>query len=45
MARDLIDALLKKNPRERIKLQSIMDHPFVKRSHVQDLLKQVNMYH
>jgi len=30
MARDLIDALLKKNPKERIQLQNVMDHPFMK---------------
>ncbi|KAJ4437378.1 hypothetical protein ANN_17521 [Periplaneta americana] len=36
-ARDLIDLLLKKNPRERIKLQNILDHPFMKRSHTEFL--------
>lgn len=39
-ARDLIDALLKKNPKERIQLQNILDHPFMKRSCVQDVLQQ-----
>lgn len=29
-AKDLIDALLKKNPKERIKLDQILDHPFLK---------------
>ncbi|THK33125.1 serine/threonine-protein kinase PLK4 isoform X1 [Diachasma alloeum] len=31
MARDLIERLLKKNPRERIKLKDISKHPFVAR--------------
>lgn len=29
-AKDLIDSLLKKNPKERIKLDQILDHPFLK---------------
>lgn len=44
MARDLIDALLKKNPRERIRLRNIMDHPFMKRGRLQDLLQQVLVF-
>lgn len=29
-AKDLIDSLLKKNPKERIRLEQILDHPFLK---------------
>ena len=29
-AKDLIDRLLKKNPQERIRLQDILKHPFLK---------------
>lgn len=29
-AKDLIDSLLKKNPKDRIKLDQILDHPFLK---------------
>jgi hypothetical protein len=43
MATDLIDALLKKNPKERIRLQNILDHPFMKRSCLQDGLQQVEI--
>lgn len=32
-AKDLIDSLLKKNPKERIRLCNILDHPFMKHSH------------
>ncbi|XP_046395457.1 serine/threonine-protein kinase PLK4 [Ischnura elegans] len=31
-ARDLIDLLLKKNPKERIKLREILEHPFMKKN-------------
>ncbi|KAG8234949.1 hypothetical protein J437_LFUL015517 [Ladona fulva] len=34
-ARDLIDLLLKKNPKERIKLRAILDHPFMKKNQKQ----------
>ncbi|KAL1489274.1 hypothetical protein ABEB36_014204 [Hypothenemus hampei] len=35
-AKDLINALLQKNPRDRIRLEQILDHPFFKRSFTQD---------
>ncbi|KAK7794686.1 hypothetical protein R5R35_008017 [Gryllus longicercus] len=38
-AKDLIDSLLKKNPKERIRLCNILDHPFMKHSKVQKELK------
>jgi serine/threonine protein kinase len=44
-ARDLIDALLKKNPRERIQLRDIMNHPFMKRGCMQELIQQVQFFH
>lgn len=33
-AKDLINALLQKNPKDRISLDQILDHPFIKRSFV-----------
>ncbi|XP_066995879.2 serine/threonine-protein kinase PLK4 [Anabrus simplex] len=34
-AKDLIKCLLKKNPKERLPLRKILDHPFMKRCHSQ----------
>ncbi|KAJ9587012.1 hypothetical protein L9F63_019391, partial [Diploptera punctata] len=39
-AKDLIDLLLKKNPKERIKLQNILDHPFMKLANTNKFLPQ-----
>lgn len=36
-AKDLIDSLLQKNPKDRIKLAQILEHPFIKRSYVSKL--------
>lgn len=33
-AKDLIDSLLQKNPKDRIGLEQILEHPFIKRSSV-----------
>lgn len=33
-AKDLINALLQKNPKDRIQLDQILEHPFIKRSMV-----------
>lgn len=33
-AKDLINALLQKNPKDRISLEQILEHPFIKRSSV-----------
>nr|XP_023026817.1 serine/threonine-protein kinase PLK4 [Leptinotarsa decemlineata] len=33
-AKDLIDSLLKKNPRDRITLDQILEHPFIKRGRI-----------
>lgn len=33
-AKDLIDSLLQKNPKDRIKLEQILEHPFIKRNSV-----------
>lgn len=33
-AKDLINSLLQKNPKDRIKLDHIMEHPFMKRGRV-----------
>lgn len=40
-AQDLIDNLLKKNPRDRIKLQDILKHPFLMKSK-QNLMEKVS---
>lgn len=37
-AKDLISSLLQKNPKDRIQLDQILDHPFIKRSKVSGLL-------
>jgi polo-like kinase 4 len=33
-AKDLINSLLQKNPKDRIKLDQILDHPFIRRGQV-----------
>lgn len=33
-AKDLINNLLQKNPKDRIKLEQILEHPFIKRNNV-----------
>lgn len=33
-AKDLINSLLQKNPKDRIRLEQILDHPFIKRGAV-----------
>lgn len=33
-AKDLIDALLQKNPKDRLRLGQILEHPFIKRNAV-----------
>lgn len=33
-AKDLINALLQKNPKDRLRLEQILEHPFIKRNNV-----------
>nr|CAD7392615.1 unnamed protein product [Timema cristinae] len=40
-AKDLIESLLKKNPKDRIPLRRILDHPFMKREHHNEFLPQL----
>lgn len=38
-AKDLINSLLQKNPKDRIGLEQILDHPFIKRSIVSNVFQ------
>ncbi|XP_066156659.1 serine/threonine-protein kinase PLK4 isoform X2 [Euwallacea fornicatus] len=44
-AKDLINSLLQKNPKDRIGLEQILDHPFIKRSQISNNLTQDSGIH